>query len=133
MSDHAPSRPCVFCSAVLRVFSPLLSHCFGLLTVAGVRLMDWTTWWCVRHGLDYLVVCSSWIGLPGGVCVMDWTTWWCVRHGLDYLVVCASWTGLPGGVFFVQICRRNQEQFVSVYFFIGLFPLLAVSQLVNFR
>ena len=46
VSDHVPSRPCVFCSVVLRVFS-LLSHCFGLLTVVGVCVMDWTTWWCV--------------------------------------------------------------------------------------
>ena len=66
VSDHAPSRPCVFCSAVSSFFS-LLSHCFALLTVPGVCVMDWATWWCVRHGLDYLVVCASWIGLPGGV------------------------------------------------------------------
>ena len=47
MSDHAPSRPCAFCSAVLRVFPPLLSHCFGLLTMAGVCVINWTTCWCV--------------------------------------------------------------------------------------
>ena len=34
----------MFRSAVLIVF--LLSHCFGLLTVADVSVMDWTTWWC---------------------------------------------------------------------------------------
>ena len=66
--------------------------------------MDWTTWWCVRHGLDYLVVCSSWTGLPGGVCVMDWTAWWCV--------LCAN---LPPQSRLICVCL----------FFHGTFSLLA--------
>ena len=47
MSDHTPGRPCVFCSAVLRGFFSYFLIIFGLLTVAGVCVMDWTTWWCV--------------------------------------------------------------------------------------
>ena len=87
----------------------------------GVCVMDWTTWWCVRHGLDYLVVCASWIGLPGGVCVMDWTTWWCVRHGLDYLMVCS-------------LCKSAAAIKINLCLFIfslDFFPARLVSQRVR--